>query len=84
MSSRIKIIDENSAKGIRKLLLKLFKKQYGGFIPSVMRLLLVDLKIGRPAGNLYKYLNLKKNSPISRMQKEMIATVVNGAIGGAP
>jgi hypothetical protein len=82
--SRIKIVDENSAKGIRKFLLKIFKRKYGGFIPSVMRLLMVDLKIGRPAGSLYNYLNLKKNSKISRMQKEMIATVVNGAIGGAP
>jgi hypothetical protein len=82
--SRIKIVDENSAKGIRKFLLKIFKRKYGGFIPSVMRLLMVDLKIGRPAGSLYNYLHLKKNSKISRMQKEMIATVVNGAIGGAP
>jgi formate-dependent nitrite reductase membrane component NrfD len=82
--SRIKIVDESSAKGIRKLLLKNVKKQYGGFIPSVIRLLLVDLKLGKPAGSLYQYLNFKKNSPISRMQKEMIATVVNGAIGGAP
>jgi hypothetical protein len=27
---------------------------------------------------------MRKSSPLSRLQREMLATVVNGLIGGAP
>ena len=30
------------------------------------------------------YLHMRKSSPLSRLQREMRATVVNGLIGGAP
>jgi hypothetical protein len=50
----------------------------------VFQILAVDLKVARPAGALYSYLHLGKSSPLSRLQREMLATVVNGKVGGAP
>ncbi|MBD3375105.1 hypothetical protein GF406_08730 [candidate division KSB1 bacterium] len=82
--ARIKTLSPESTRGIRRFLLTLFKKQYGGFLPGIFRIALVDLKIGFPTGNLYKYLHLRKKSPLTRVQREMVATVVNGLIGGAP
>ena len=82
--TRIKTLSPQSATGIRRFLLNKFKKQYGGFLPGIFRIALVDLKIGFPTGNLYKYLHLRKKSPLTRAQREMVATVVNGLIGGAP
>jgi hypothetical protein len=35
-------------------------------------------------GKIYQYLHLRKTSPLSRLQREMMATVVNGLVGGAP
>ena len=82
--SRIKTIVPETVSGIRRLLLAVIKQQYGGFIPGIMRIALVDLKVGRPTGKIYQYLHLRKKSPLSRLQREMVATVVNGLIGGAP
>jgi hypothetical protein len=40
---------------------------------------------GHPATTwLYSYLNERKGSPLSRLQREMVVTVVNGLVGGAP
>lgn len=82
--TRIKTISIESASGIRRFLLKIFKKKYGGFLPGIFKIALVDLKLGFPTGNIYKYLHLRKKSPLTRLQREMLATVVNGTIGGAP
>jgi len=81
---RIKTIIPESISGIRRLLVAWLKRQYGGFLPGIMKIALVDLKVGRPTGKIYQYLHLRKNSPLSRLQREMVATVVNGLIGGAP
>jgi hypothetical protein len=53
-------------------------------VPGVFQILAVDLKVARPAGALYSHLHLGKSSPLSRLQREMLATVVNGKVGGAP
>ena len=53
-------------------------------MPGIFQLLAVDLKVARPAGALYKYLHLRASSPFTRLQREMVATVVNGKVGGAP
>lgn len=42
-----------------------------------------DLTPGLTVHVLYRYLHLRKSSPLSRLQREMLATVVNGKIGGA-
>lgn len=79
--ARIMILPERP-KGIRRLLAWNARRQYG-FLPGVFRILGVDLTIGMAAGKLYNYLHLRKSSPLTRLQREMIATVVNGLIGGA-
>ncbi|MBD3224868.1 MAG: hypothetical protein GF313_09070 [Caldithrix sp.] len=84
MMARITTTSLKTASGLRRFMLKMMTKKYGGFLPGIMNILLVDFKIGRPAGNLYQYLHLRKKSPLSRVQREMLATVVNGLIGGAP
>jgi hypothetical protein len=82
--TRIPLIEPDQARGIRKLFYRLVKRQYGGFIPGVIRVMLYDLKVGRAVGALYRYLHLRPKSPMTRLQREMLATVVNGKVGGAP
>jgi hypothetical protein len=81
--SRIMSIDEHSATGARRLILWQARRQYG-YIPGIFKLVLPILRVGLPLSRLYDYLHLRKGSPLSRLQREMLATVVNGAIGGAP
>lgn len=81
--SRINFVDESNASGIRRLLLWQTKRQYG-YLPGIIKLLLPQLQIGLPMSRLYSYLHLRPKSPLSRLQREMLATVVNGVIGGAP
>lgn len=82
--SNITTIAPERVRGIRKLFFRWVRRQYGGIVPGVFQVLAVDLRVARPAGALYNYLHLRKASPISRLQREMLATVVNGKVGGAP
>jgi hypothetical protein len=81
--ARILTIDPKQAKGLRKLLIWINKRQYGGVVPSIFNIVMYDLNLA-PAGWLYNYLHMRKSSPLTRLQREMLATVVNGLIGGAP
>ncbi len=83
MSNILTILPEK-ASGIRKLFFAWVRRQYGGVVPGVFQVLAVDLRVARPSGALYNYLHLRKKSPLSRLQREMLATVVNGKVGGAP
>lgn len=71
-------------KGIRKLFFHWVRRQYGGIVPGVFRILVVDLRVARPVGALYSYLHLGKSSSLTCVQRETLATVVNGKVGGAP
>jgi hypothetical protein len=71
-------------RGLRKLFFRWVRGQYGGVVPGVFQVLAVDLRVARPAGSVYRHLHLRKSSPLSRLQREMLATVVNGKVGGAP
>ena len=81
--SRIKTVTPENATGIRRFLVRLLTRQYGGFLPGILKISLVDLKVGMPTGKVYRHLHLRKDSPLTRLQREMIATVVNGTVGGA-
>lgn len=83
MANTMTIVPEQ-ARGLRRLFFRWVRGQYGGVVPGVYQVLAVDLRVARPAGSLYSYLHLRKSSPISRLQREMLATVVNGKVGGAP
>ncbi|UCH29498.1 MAG: hypothetical protein JSV06_00320 [Myxococcales bacterium] len=83
MADILTIVPEK-ARGIRRLFFGWVRRQYGGIVPGVFQVLAVDLKVARPAGSIYNHLHLRRSSPLSRVQREMLATVVNGKVGGAP
>jgi hypothetical protein len=82
--ARILTVDPEQARGLRKLLAWWTKRQYGGVVPGVFKIAAPDLNILIPANWIYNYLHMRKGSPLTRLQREMLATVVNGLIGGAP
>jgi hypothetical protein len=77
-------VSPEKASGMRGLFFRWVRRQYGGVVPGVYQILAVDLGVAGPAGALYQRLHLRKKSPLSRLQREMVATVVNGKVGGAP
>jgi hypothetical protein len=81
--ARIMTVSEEEARGIRKIVLRLTKRQYG-YVPGLAKILLVDLAVGRRMGGIYNHLALRKSSPLTRLQREMLAVVVNGHLNGAP
>ena len=83
MANILTIVPER-ASGIRRLFFGWVRRQYGGIVPGIFQVLAVDLKVARPTGSLYRHLHLRKASPLGRLQREMVATVVNGKVGGAP
>ena len=82
--ARILTIEPERTRGLRKLLFRVNKRQYGGVVPGIFKVLFPDLNVALPTGWVYNYLHLRKSSPLTRLQREMLATVVNGLIGGAP
>lgn len=81
---RLMTVVPDRVSGIRRLFFAWVRRQYGGVVPGIFQILAVDLRVARPTGALYQYLHLRKSSPLSRLQREMVATVVNGKVGGAP
>ena len=82
--ARILTIDPEQARGVRKALVWMTKRQYGGAVPGILKIVAQDLNIALPVNWIYNYLHMRKSSPLSRLQRERLATVVNGLIGGAP
>lgn len=80
----IMTIVPDRARGVRKLFFQWVRRQYGGIVPGVFQVLAVDLRVAQSIGSLYRHLHLRKSSPLSRLQREMLATIVNGKVGGAP
>lgn len=83
-TARIMTMSPEAARGLRWLMVRMARRQYGGTVPGFAQVLLPDLRIARPIVALYDHLHLRKSSPLTRLQREMLATVVNGTIGGAP
>jgi len=83
MANIMTVVPER-VSGIRRLFFGWVRRQYGGVVPGIFQVLAVDLKVARPTGALYNHLHLRDGSPLSRLQREMVATVVNGKVGGAP
>lgn len=81
---RILAVSPKQARGVRYLVMAVARRRYGGVVPGIFQILMPDLQLGAAAGWIYERLHLRKNSPFSRLQREMVATVVNGRIGGAP
>lgn len=82
--ARIMTIVPEEAGLLRRLMLWDTRRQYGGVIPGIFRVLLPDLQLSAATGWLYSRFHMRDSSPMSRLQREMLAIVVNGRIGGAP
>lgn len=82
--ARILTASPEGARGLRRLLLAAVKRQFGGAVPGMTQILLADLALAVRTMWLYGYLHQRKSSPLTPVQREMVAVVVNGAIGGAP
>ena len=81
--ARILTTSPANARGVRRLLLGWVRRQYG-FVTGIAQVMLPDLRVGLAAQVIYGRLHLAKSSEMTRLQREMLATVVNGKIGGAP
>ena len=81
--ARLLSAEPDKARGLAGLLFRYLRWRQG-FLPGITRLALVDVRIALAMNTIYDRLQLRKDSPITRLQREMLATVVNGAIGGAP
>ena len=82
--TNITTVAPERARGIHKLFFGWARRQYGGVVPGIFQILAVDMKVGRPAGAIYRHLHMRRSSPLTRLHREMLATVVNGKVGGAP
>ncbi len=82
--SRILTVRPEQARGVRRFGMWVARRQYGGVVPGLFQILLPDLQLGAAVGWIYDRLHMRKGSPFSRLQREMVAVVVNGRIGGAP
>lgn len=80
---RIKTISAEEARGIRRALVWHAKRRWG-YLPGILEVLMPDMRLGRRVGQIYDHLVLRQGSPLSRVQREMVAVVVNGHVGGAP
>ncbi len=55
-----------------------------GAVPGIMRVQFGDFKLMRGMSRLFKHLGMNRRSQLSTAQREMVATVVNGLVAGAP
>ena len=82
--ARIMTVPAEEARGLRGLIVRMVRRQYGGAVPGIFEVLMPDLRLLLSTGWLYNHLHMRKSSPLTRLQREMLATVVNGAVGGVP
>ena len=82
--ARLLTAEPDTARGLARILLRYVQWRQKGYVPGITRLVLVDVRIGLAMSTIYNRLQLRRNSPLTRLQREMLATVVNGAVGGAP
>jgi uncharacterized peroxidase-related enzyme len=79
---RIKHVDPRTATAAQQQIIEHLTAQYG-YLPGISRLLLVEPEVHGHVGALYRYLQLRPGSPLGRIQREMLATLVSGLVGGA-
>ncbi len=68
---------------IPRLLEKLIVKRLGA-VPGVARVQLADLRFAYRMTRLFQLIYIGRRLSTTEVQREMVATVVNGLIGGAP
>ena len=68
---------------IPRLLEKLMVKRLGA-VPGIARVQLADLRFAYRMTRLFQLVYIGRRLRTTKVQREMVATVVNGLIGGAP
>ncbi len=81
--ARIKEVTADEARGVRRALVWHARRRYG-YLPGIFKILTPDMRLARRAAAIYDHLQLRIDSPLTRLQREMVAVVVNGHINGAP
>jgi len=66
-----------------RLLERLMVKRFGA-IPGIARVQLADLRFAYRMTRLFQHVYMGRRVELTAIQREMVATVVNGLIGGAP
>jgi hypothetical protein len=66
-----------------RLLERIMVKRFGA-IPGIARVQLADLRFAWLMTRLFQHIYLGRRVMLTVVQREMVATVVNGLIGGAP
>ncbi len=66
-----------------RLLERVMVKRYGA-IPGIARVQLADLRFAYRMTRLFQHVYMGRRIEMTIIQREMVATVVNGLIGGAP
>ncbi len=81
--ARIPIVTPEGARGPQQAIVAQLQSQYG-VLPGIAQILLTDPEVMAPTFQLYQHLHLSPASALTRLQREMLATVVNGLVNGAP
>jgi hypothetical protein len=55
-----------------------------GAVPGMARIQLADLRFAWLMTRLFQHVYMRRRVALTVVQREMVATVVNGLIGGAP
>ena len=66
-----------------RLLERLMVKRLGA-VPGIARVQLADLRLAYRMSRLFQHVYMGRRVTLTVVQREMVATVVNGLIGGAP
>jgi len=66
-----------------RLLERLMAKRFGA-VPGIARVQLADLRFAYRMSRLFQHIYMGRRLALTVVQREMVATVVNGLIGGAP
>ena len=74
----------NGVRGRLPRLLEALVTRWMGAVPGIARVQLADLRLMWLMTRLFQHVHLEKHSSMTIVQREMVATVVNGLIDGAP
>jgi hypothetical protein len=66
-----------------RLLERIMVKRFGA-VPGIARVQLADLRFAWLMTRLFQHIYIGRRVRLTVVQREMVATVVNGLIGGAP
>ncbi len=73
--------------GVQGRMARLLEKQMVqrlGAVPGIARVQLADLRLAYRMTRLFQLVYVGRRLSTTKVQREMVATVVNGLIGGAP